>query len=88
MVALSVLNRSTKQKLLYCFFLFLAFLRAMASKRLVPLLTRVLVEKIVPPSKISSGIMLPEKIAKLNFGNVIVVCPGAHSRDGNLIPLQ
>ncbi|KAG4915829.1 Hydroxymethylglutaryl-CoA lyase, mitochondrial [Glycine soja] len=35
------------------------------AKRLIPLFNRVLVEKIVPPSKITTGILLPEKSTKL-----------------------
>ncbi|ONK61487.1 uncharacterized protein A4U43_C08F30420 [Asparagus officinalis] len=57
------------------------------AKRLIPALNRVLVEKIVPPSKTTSGILLPEKTTKLNSGKVIAVGPGARSRDGNVIPV-
>lgn len=35
------------------------------AKRLVPALNRILVEKIVPPSKTNAGILLPEKTAKV-----------------------
>lgn len=35
------------------------------AKRLIPSLNRVLVEKIVPPSKTSAGILLPEKSSKV-----------------------
>ncbi|KAL6536674.1 MFS transporter multidrug-resistance type transporter [Orobanche minor] len=48
--------------------------RAMA-KRLIPTLNRVLVEKIVPPSKTTAGILLPEKSSK-NFGKVVAVGSG------------
>ncbi|WOK93619.1 10 kDa chaperonin, mitochondrial isoform X1 [Canna indica] len=58
------------------------------AKRLVPLLNRVLVEKIVPPSKTNAGILLPEKSTKLNSGKVIAVGPGARARDRNLIPVS
>ncbi|KAK6125194.1 hypothetical protein DH2020_041060 [Rehmannia glutinosa] len=34
------------------------------AKRLIPLLNRVLVEKITPPSKTTAGILLPEKTSK------------------------
>ncbi|KAG4912880.1 hypothetical protein JHK82_053461 [Glycine max] len=37
------------------------------AKRLIPLFNRVLVEKIVPPSKITTGILLPEKSTKISF---------------------
>uniref|UniRef100_A0A2P2INR0 Protein groES n=1 Tax=Rhizophora mucronata TaxID=61149 RepID=A0A2P2INR0_RHIMU len=57
------------------------------AKRLVPLFNRILIEKIVPPSKTTSGILLPEKTPKLNSGKVIAVGTGVHDRDGKLIPV-
>ncbi|KAL2927275.1 10 kDa chaperonin mitochondrial [Bienertia sinuspersici] len=56
------------------------------AKRLMPLLNRVLVEKIVPPAKTSSGILLPESSAKLNSGKVLAVGPGLRDKTGNHIP--
>ncbi|KAI8559299.1 hypothetical protein RHMOL_Rhmol04G0161100 [Rhododendron molle] len=56
------------------------------AKRLIPCLNRVLVEKIIPPSKTNAGILLPEKTTKLNSGKVVAVGPGIHDRDGKLIP--
>jgi chaperonin GroES len=41
---------------------------AAGSKRLVPLLNRVLVEKIVAPSKSIGGVLLPESASKVRFG--------------------
>lgn len=35
------------------------------AKRLIPTLNRILVEKIVPPTKTNTGILLPEKTAKV-----------------------
>ncbi|RVW12662.1 hypothetical protein CK203_114831 [Vitis vinifera] len=35
------------------------------AKRLIPTLNRILVEKIVPPSKTNAGILLPEKTAQV-----------------------
>ncbi|XP_072981888.1 10 kDa chaperonin, mitochondrial-like [Typha latifolia] len=58
------------------------------AKRLIPLLNRVLVEKIVPPSKTNTGILLPEKTTKLNSGKVVAVGAGARDRDGKLIPVS
>ncbi|EPS64270.1 hypothetical protein M569_10512, partial [Genlisea aurea] len=56
------------------------------ARRLVPALNRVLVEKIVPPSKTSAGILLPEKSSKLNSGKVVAVGPGLRDKEGNHIP--
>ncbi|XP_019437084.1 PREDICTED: 10 kDa chaperonin, mitochondrial-like [Lupinus angustifolius] len=58
------------------------------AKRLIPLFNRVLVEKIVPPSKTNAGILLPEKSTKLNSGKVIATGPGTHSKDGKVIPVS
>ncbi|KAK4485632.1 hypothetical protein RD792_008275 [Penstemon davidsonii] len=57
------------------------------AKRLLPLLNRVLVEKIIPPSKTTAGILLPEKTSKLNSGKVVAVGPGFHDREGKLVPV-
>ncbi|KAI7757897.1 hypothetical protein M8C21_025114 [Ambrosia artemisiifolia] len=57
------------------------------AKRLIPCLNRVLVEKIVPPSKTTAGILLPEKSSKLNSGKVIAVGPGTRDKSGNNIPV-
>ncbi|CAL5193310.1 unnamed protein product [Lathyrus oleraceus] len=54
-------------------------------KRLIPLFNRVLVEKIVPPSKINADILLREKSSKLNSGKVVDVGPGIHGKDGKLL---
>lgn len=58
------------------------------AKRLTPTFNRILVEKIVPPSKTSAGVLLPEKTSQLNSGNVVAVCPGSRDKSGNLIPLS
>ncbi|KAL9456911.1 hypothetical protein AB3S75_006027 [Citrus x aurantiifolia] len=57
------------------------------AKRLIPTFNRVLVEKILPPSKTNAGILLPEKSSKLNSGKVIAVGPGARDKEGNTIPV-
>ncbi|KAJ1384621.1 GroES-like superfamily [Sesbania bispinosa] len=57
------------------------------AKRLIPSFNRVLIEKIVPPSKTSAGILLPEKTSQLNSGKVIAVGPGSRDKAGNLIPV-
>ncbi|KAL0380864.1 UNVERIFIED_CONTAM: chaperonin, mitochondrial [Sesamum angustifolium] len=59
------------------------------AKRLIPTLNRVLVEKIVPPSKTTAGILLPEKSSKLNSGKVVAIGPGlrGEAAGGNHIPV-
>ncbi|PKA66943.1 10 kDa chaperonin [Apostasia shenzhenica] len=58
------------------------------AKRLIPTLNRILVEKVVPPSKTHTGIFLPEKTSKLNSGKVVAVGPGVRDRDGKHIPIS
>ncbi|XP_038994152.1 10 kDa chaperonin, mitochondrial-like [Hibiscus syriacus] len=50
-------------------------------------LNRVLVEKILPPSKTTAGILLPEKSTKLNSGKVVAVGPGTRDKEGKTIPV-
>ncbi|KAK2981084.1 hypothetical protein RJ640_012039 [Escallonia rubra] len=58
------------------------------ARRLIPSLNRVLIEKIVPPSKTSSGILLPETTNKLNSGKVVAVGPGYPVTNGKIIPVS
>ncbi|XP_057549358.1 10 kDa chaperonin, mitochondrial-like [Amaranthus tricolor] len=58
------------------------------AKRLLPLLNRVLVEKIVPPTKTTAGILLPEHSSKLNSGRVLAVGPGLRNEEGNHVPVS
>ncbi|KAJ0038080.1 hypothetical protein Pint_22275 [Pistacia integerrima] len=53
------------------------------AKRLLPTLNRILIEKIVPPSKTNAGILLPEKSSKA----MVAVGPGARDKDGKTIPV-
>ncbi|CAI0548426.1 unnamed protein product [Linum tenue] len=57
------------------------------AKRLIPAFNRILVEKIVPPSKTTAGILLPEKTSKLNSCKVVVVGFGLRDKSGNQIPV-
>ncbi|KAF9609468.1 hypothetical protein IFM89_016467 [Coptis chinensis] len=58
------------------------------AKRLIPSLNRVLVEKIIPPSKTSSGILLPEKDRKNLNSKSCFRWSGALRGDGNIILLS
>ena len=59
-----------------------------AARRLIPLLDRVLVKRIEPPTKSIGGILLPESSqSKLNEGMVIACGPGRRDKDGALIPM-
>ncbi|EOD27907.1 hypothetical protein EMIHUDRAFT_373699 [Emiliania huxleyi CCMP1516] len=60
----------------------------MAARRLVPLLDRVLVQRIEPPTKSIGGVLLPESTqSKLNEGVVISVGPGRRDKEGSLLPM-
>ncbi|KAB5572428.1 heat shock protein [Coniochaeta sp. 2T2.1] len=57
-------------------------------KSLVPLLDRVLVQRIKAETKTASGIFLPESSVKeLNEGKVLAVGPGALDKDGKRLPM-
>mmetsp|Transcript_10063 Transcript_10063/g.46100 ORF Transcript_10063/g.46100 Transcript_10063/m.46100 type:complete len:103 (-) Transcript_10063:3465-3773(-) len=59
------------------------------AKRLIPLLDRVLVEKIVAPTKSVGGIILPESaVSKINEAKVLAVGPGRRAaQNGEIIPM-
>jgi hypothetical protein len=44
------------------------------AKRLVPLLDRVLVEKVVPPTKSAGGILLPDSMTKVGLFSFFLLC--------------
>ncbi|KAI1185812.1 GroES-like protein [Nemania serpens] len=55
---------------------------------LVPLLDRVLVQRIKAETKTAGGIFLPESSVKeLNEAKVLAVGPGALSKDGTRVPM-
>ncbi|KAJ1963784.1 mitochondrial heat shock protein Hsp10 [Dipsacomyces acuminosporus] len=59
-----------------------------AVKRIVPLLDRVLVERVKAETKTATGILLPEKaVEKLNEGVVVAVGPGSVTKEGKNIPV-
>ncbi|KKZ64399.1 chaperonin GroES [[Emmonsia] crescens] len=67
-------------------FLFVIALRSV--KNLVPLLDRVLVQRIKAEAKTASGIFLPESSVKeLNEAKVLAVGPGALDKKGNRISM-
>ncbi|GAN03974.1 conserved hypothetical protein [Mucor ambiguus] len=58
-------------------------------KSIVPLLDRVLVQRIKPQQKTASGIFIPEKAQEaLNEGVIVAVGKGALNKEGKHIPLQ
>ncbi|KAI1377643.1 chaperonin Cpn10 [Hypoxylon crocopeplum] len=57
-------------------------------KSLVPLLDRVLIQRIKADTKTASGIFLPESSVKeLNEGRVLAVGPGALNREGQRVAM-
>ena len=57
-------------------------------KSLVPLLDRVLVQRVKAEAKTASGIFLPESSVKeLNEAKVLAVGPGALDKKGNRLPM-
>ena len=57
-------------------------------RALVPLLDRVLVQRIKADTKTAGGIFLPESsLEKLNEAKVLSVGPGGLDKDGKRIPM-
>lgn len=57
-----------------------------SAKSIVPLMDRVLVQRIKAQTKTASGLYLPEKnVAKLNQAKVLAVGPGFTDNNGNKI---
>jgi len=60
----------------------------LSARRLIPLLDRVLVKRLEPPTRSVGGILLPEAAqSKLNEGIVIACGPGGRDKDGGLLPM-
>ncbi|KAI9498318.1 chaperonin GroS [Zychaea mexicana] len=58
-------------------------------KNVVPLLDRVLIQRVKAQEKTASGIFIPEKAQEVsNTGVVVAVGKGALDRDGKHIPTQ
>eukprot|EP00798_Chlamydomonas_sp_ICE-L_P013947 gene13947-19882_t len=58
-----------------------------AIRRFIPLLDRVLVQRVEAATKSAGGILLPESSSsKVNEGEVVSVGPGRRTKDGELIP--
>ncbi|CAA19110.1 10 kDa heat shock protein, mitochondrial [Schizosaccharomyces pombe] len=56
-----------------------------SAKSIVPLLDRILVQRIKADTKTASGIFLPEKsVEKLSEGRVISVGKGGYNKEGKL----
>ena len=56
---------------------------------MIPLLDRVLVKRIEPPTKSIGGVLLPESAqSKLNEGVVLAAGPGQRNADGEMIPME
>mmetsp|Transcript_18279 Transcript_18279/g.43991 ORF Transcript_18279/g.43991 Transcript_18279/m.43991 type:complete len:100 (-) Transcript_18279:158-457(-) len=61
----------------------------MSVSRFMPLLDRVLVQRIQAQAQTASGIYLPDAAKKtMNHASVVAVGPGRRSSDGNLIPMN
>ncbi|KAI1470616.1 chaperonin Cpn10 [Daldinia caldariorum] len=57
-------------------------------KSLIPLLDRVLIQRVKSEAKTASGILLPESSVKeLNEGKVLAVGPGGLDKDGKRLPM-
>ncbi|KAF9169898.1 10 kDa heat shock protein [Mortierella sp. AD011] len=67
----------------------MAFRIPKLTKTIVPMMDRVLVQRIKPQEKTASGILIPEKSQEtLNEGYVIAVGKGSVTKEGKVIPLE
>jgi chaperonin GroES len=58
------------------------------AKKLIPILDRILVQKIKPVTQTKGGLLLPESSTiKVNQGIVLAAGPGGRTRDGTAIPM-
>ncbi|KAL9059051.1 MAG: hypothetical protein Q9162_001439 [Coniocarpon cinnabarinum] len=58
-------------------------------KSVVPLLDRILIQRLKAEAKTTGGILLPESAQKeLNEGRVLAVGPGAVDREGKRLPIS
>lgn len=56
-------------------------------KSVLPLLDRVLVQRVKAQTQTASGLYIPEKnVEKLNLADVISTGPGAPDKDGKIVP--
>lgn len=58
-----------------------------ALKKLIPLFNRIVVRKIEPQTKTSSGIII-NKPESASYGVVLEVGPGAHDHNGKLVAMS
>eukprot|EP00928_Gymnodinium_smaydae_P072810 TRINITY_DN56102_c0_g1_i1.p2 TRINITY_DN56102_c0_g1~~TRINITY_DN56102_c0_g1_i1.p2 ORF type:complete len:105 (+),score=30.24 TRINITY_DN56102_c0_g1_i1:51-365(+) len=59
------------------------------AKRFVPLLDRLLVQKVKPVAKTSSGIFLPDSAAKApNWAKVLAAGPGRRTKEGDILKMN
>jgi len=58
------------------------------TRRIVPLLDRVLVKRVLPTTQLASGLYVPDsKVGKGTTGEVLAAGPGGRSMTGELIPM-
>eukprot|EP00401_Gymnodinium_catenatum_P012315 CAMPEP_0117536938 /NCGR_PEP_ID=MMETSP0784-20121206/41708_1 /TAXON_ID=39447 /ORGANISM="" /LENGTH=102 /DNA_ID=CAMNT_0005333511 /DNA_START=72 /DNA_END=380 /DNA_ORIENTATION=+ len=58
-------------------------------QRCVPLMDRVLVQKLKSEAKTATGILLPQSAAKVpNWAKVLAVGPGRFSKEGERLPMN
>ena len=55
-------------------------------KKLLPVLNRIVVRRIEPQTKTSSGIII-QKPEQQNYGVVLETGPGAHDQNGKVLPM-
>lgn len=57
-------------------------------KKVQPLLSRVLIQKLVPPKKSNSGLLLPDSKTSSNIGKVVAVGAGKVLENGKILAVN
>mmetsp|Transcript_2757 Transcript_2757/g.5647 ORF Transcript_2757/g.5647 Transcript_2757/m.5647 type:complete len:103 (+) Transcript_2757:77-385(+) len=59
------------------------------AKRFVPLMDRVLVQKVVAEAKTATGLFLPDSAKKVpNWAKVLATGPGKRTKEGEVLPMS
>jgi chaperonin GroES len=58
-----------------------------AFKKILPLLNRIVIRKLEPQTKTTSGIII-SKAESANYGVVLEAGPGAYDAEGKIVPLS
>lgn len=59
----------------------------MSYKRILPLLNRIVIRKLQPQTKTTSGILISKNDSSATYGVVLEAGPGLYDNNGKLVPM-